>query len=76
MNEKIKKFFINIGVFFSGVVTSILCICGISLYNNRKRTETTGRKQSDNAESIETIADRLEQNESIFATIRKRKKDD
>lgn len=68
MNEKIKKVFTSIGVFFIGVITSLLCVFGISLYNNRNGTKTTGRKQSD-------IEDRIKQNESIFAEIRKRKKD-
>lgn len=68
MNEKIKKVFNSVGVFFTGVITSLLCVFGISLYNNRNGTKTAGRKQSD-------IEDRIKQNESIFAEIRKRKKD-
>ena len=68
MNEKIKKVFTSIGVFFTGVITSLLCVFGISLYNKRNGTKTAGRKQSD-------IEDRIKQNESIFAEIRKRKKD-
>ena len=47
MNEKIKKVFASIGVFFTGVFTSLLCVFGISLYNNRNETKTAGRKQSD-----------------------------
>lgn len=68
MNEKIKKVFNSVGVFFTGVITSLLCVFGISLYNNRNGTKTAGRKQSD-------IEDRIKQNESIFTEIRKRKKD-
>lgn len=76
MNEKIKKVFASIGVFFTGVFTSLLCVFGISLYNNRNGTKATGRKQSDYKEPIRNIEDRLKSNESIFAEIRKRKKDD
>lgn len=68
MNEKIKKVFASIGVFFTGVFTSLLCVFGISLYNNGNGIKTAGRKQSD-------IEDRIKQNESIFTEIRKRKKD-
>lgn len=75
MNEKIKKFFSSIGIFFTGVFTSLLCVFGISLYNDRNGTKTTGRKQSDYKEPIRNIEDRIESNESIFTEIRKRKKD-
>ena len=53
MNEKIKKVFASIGVF-----TSLLCVFGISLYNNRNGTKTTERKQSDYKEPIRNIEDR------------------
>lgn len=75
MNEKIKKVFASIGVFFTGVFTSLLCVFGISLYNDRNGTKTTGRKQSDYKEAIRNIEDRIKSNESIFTEIRKRKKD-
>lgn len=75
MNEKIKKVFASIGVFFTGVITSLLCVFGISLYNNRNGIKTAGRKQSDYKEPIRNIEDRIESNESIFTEIRKRKKD-
>lgn len=75
MNEKIKKVFASIGVFFTGVFTSLLCVFGISLYNDRNGTKTTGKKQSDYKEPIRNIEDRIKSNESIFAEIRKRKKD-
>ena len=58
MNEKIKKVFASIGVFFTGVFTSLLCVFGISLYNDRNGTKTTGRKQSDYKEPIRNIEDR------------------
>ena len=53
VNEKIKKIFLDIGIFLGGVLTAIACFCLDRICNNRARTSTVGKEQStvDNAHS-------------------------
>ena len=76
MNEKVKKFFACLGVFFSGIATTLLCVWGAIIHNNRKRTTTVGTEQQEYEESIGTVENGLSSNEQIFERIRERKKHD
>lgn len=86
MNAHIKKFFRGVVVFFSGVVSTVLLLWGRGLFNNRKRTESTGDELQEVTGSIaesreglgevrDGIADArgaIEENLGIIEEIRKR----
>lgn len=83
MNEKVKKFFNGILVFFAGIGSALLCVWGTILHHNRKRTDTTRTEQSESqgrSEAVEgrldTVESRLDENDTIFEQIRKRKATD
>lgn len=83
MNEKVKKFFNGVIVFFSGVGATLLCVFGAILHHNRKRTSTVGTEQSESqgrSEAVEgrlgTVESILDGNDTIFEQIRERKATD
>lgn len=76
MNEKVKKFFVSVGVFFSGVATTLLCVWGTILHNHRNRINTIREEQRATEESIGEIENGITSNEQILSEVRKRKRTD
>lgn len=76
MNEKVKKFFVGVGVFFSGVFSALLCVWGAIIHNHRNRTNTIREEQRATEESIGEIENGITSNEQILSEVRKRKRTD
>ena len=64
MNEKVKKFFNGVIVFFAGIGSALLCVLGAILHHNRKRVDTTRTEQPESQGRSEAVEGRLDTVES------------